>query len=59
MLLTVVLLRNRIMHHEPIHHRDLAADHRKVYRILSFLSSDMVLLAKALDRVPGDPCPPG
>ena len=51
-LLAMVLLRNRIMHHEPIHHRDLRADHYKVYRILGYLSPDLAVVAKALDRVP-------
>jgi hypothetical protein len=46
------LLRNRIMRHEPIHHRDLAADHRKIYRLLGYPSPDVALAAKALDRVP-------
>ena len=35
-LLAMVLFRNRIMHHEPIHHRDLAADHAKIYRLLGY-----------------------
>jgi hypothetical protein len=51
-LLTMVLLRNRIMHHEPIHHRDLAADHRKLYRLLGYLSPDSAKQALTLDRVP-------
>src|SRR5215470_14728240 len=51
-LLTMVLLRNRIMHHEPVHHRDLAADHRKLYRILGYLSVELLLAAKEFDRVP-------
>jgi hypothetical protein len=51
-LLAMVFLRNRIMHHEPIHHRDLRADHRKVYRILGFLSPELAAVATGLDRVP-------
>jgi len=51
-LLAMVLLRNRIMHHEPIHHRDLRADHGKVYRLLSHLSPQLARLATSLDRVP-------
>lgn len=47
----MVLLRNRIMHHEPIHHRDLAADHRTLYRLLSYVSADAVARAGQLDRV--------
>jgi hypothetical protein len=50
-LLTMVLLRNRIMHHEPICHRDLPADHRKLYRMLGYLSADAVVRAVQLDRV--------
>lgn len=50
-LWTMVLLRNRIMHHEPIHHRDLAADHRKLYRLLGYLSPDCAKQALAMDRV--------
>jgi len=49
--LTMVLFRNRIMHHEPIHHRDLLADHRKVYQLFGYLSPDAVKCALALDRV--------
>ena len=48
----MVFLRNRIMHHEPIHHRDLRADHRKVYRILGYLSPELAAVATGLDRVP-------
>jgi hypothetical protein len=50
-LLSMVLLRNRIMHHEPIHHRDLAADHRKVYRLLGYISPDSAKHALRMDRV--------
>src|SRR5262249_52502470 len=52
-LLATVYLRNRIMHHEPIHHRDLGADHRTIYRILSYLSPDIAVVGGTLDRVPG------
>lgn len=51
-LWSVVLLRNRIMHHEPVHHRDLAADHAKIYRLLGYLNPLLVKEAKALDRFP-------
>ena len=50
---TMLLLRNRIMHHEPIHHRDLAADRAKIYRLLGYLSPAMAVELEALDRVPG------
>jgi hypothetical protein len=48
----MLYLRNRVMHHEPIHHRDLAADRAKIYRLLSYLSRDMSMQLQALDRVP-------
>lgn len=51
-LLSMVLLRNRIMHHEPIHHRDLGADHAKLHRLLGYLSPELAKEAQALDRVP-------
>jgi hypothetical protein len=50
-LLSMVLLRNRIMHHEPIHHRDLAADHRKLYRLLGYISPESAVRALTMDRV--------
>ncbi|GAA1256084.1 hypothetical protein GCM10009609_19070 [Pseudonocardia aurantiaca] len=45
-------LRNRIMHHEPIHHRHLQADHDTVYRLLAHLSEEMVHELAARDGVP-------
>lgn len=51
-LWSVVLLRNRIMHHEPVHHRDLAADHAKIYRLLGYVSPVLVKEIQALDRFP-------
>ncbi|WP_203906615.1 hypothetical protein [Rhizocola hellebori] len=45
------LLRNRIMHHEPIHHRDLTADHRKIYRLIQYIDRASAKEANALDRV--------
>ncbi|MFI5607196.1 hypothetical protein [Amycolatopsis sp. NPDC051903] len=47
---TVLLFRNRIMHHEPIHHRHLEADHATILRLLGYLSSDMVSQLTAYDR---------
>lgn len=46
------LLRNRIMHHEPIHHRDLAADRRKVYELMGYLDAALAKEVSAMDRVP-------
>lgn len=51
-LLTIVFLRNRIMHHEPIHHRHLMADHGTIYRLLSYVSPDLVAQLAPFDRVP-------
>ncbi|MGW3458268.1 hypothetical protein ACWDE9_01335 [Streptomyces olivaceoviridis] len=51
-LWSLVLLRNRIMHHEPIHHRDLAADHAKIYRMLGYLDPQLAKEAQAMDRFP-------
>ncbi|WP_246170261.1 hypothetical protein [Pseudonocardia hierapolitana] len=48
----VLVLRNRIMHHEPIHHRHLEADHATVYRLLRQLSPEVVEELLPRDRVP-------
>lgn len=52
-LQAMVLLRNRIMHHEPIHDRPLAEYHAQLYRVLGYISPDVANEAIALDRVPG------
>ncbi len=44
--------RNRIMHHEPIHHRHLEADHSTIYRVLSCINSEAASGIRHLDRVP-------
>lgn len=49
---TMRLLRNRIMHHEPIHHRDLSADHRKIFELLGYIDPAIERQASLLDRVP-------
>lgn len=49
---SLVLLRNRIMHHEPVHHRDLSADHAKIYRMLCYISPELAIEAKMMDRFP-------
>ncbi|MFC6018971.1 hypothetical protein ACFP2T_22525 [Plantactinospora solaniradicis] len=46
------LLRNRIMHYEPIHHRDLLADHTKLYRLLNYVDAVAAKEVAAMDRVP-------
>jgi hypothetical protein len=51
-LLSMVYLRNRIMHHEPIHHRDLPKDHEKIYRLLGYISPETAKEAQMMDRVP-------
>ncbi|MCZ9344618.1 hypothetical protein NGM37_43415, partial [Streptomyces sp. TRM76130] len=51
-LWSLVLLRNRIMHHEPVHHRDLAADHAKIYRMIGYLDPELSKEAQAMDRFP-------
>lgn len=45
------LFRNRIMHHEPIHNRHLAADHQKVYRLLGYIEPDAITWLREFDRV--------
>lgn len=49
---TMVLLRNRVMHHEPIHHRDLAADHAKAYRLIGYIEPEVIEWLRTFDRVP-------
>ncbi|MBM7436697.1 hypothetical protein [Streptomyces sp. HB132] len=51
-LWSLVLLRNRVMHHEPVYMRHLAADHAKIYRLLGYLSPALVPEARAMDRFP-------
>ncbi|WP_328506795.1 hypothetical protein [Streptomyces sp. NBC_00391] len=51
-LTSLVLLRNRVMHHEPVHHRHLAADHDTLYRVLGYLSPEFAKEAQAMDRFP-------
>jgi hypothetical protein len=48
---TMLLLRNRIMHYEPIHHRHLEADHQTILRLLGYLSPSMVEQLKSYDQV--------
>lgn len=48
---TMLLFRNRIMHHEPIHHRHLEADHRTILRLLGYLSPAMAEQLKSYDQV--------
>jgi hypothetical protein len=45
-------LRNRIAHHEPLHRRDLAADHARVMRLLAYISPGYAAWVAEHDRVP-------
>jgi hypothetical protein len=49
---TIMLFRNRIMHHEPIHHRHLDADHGTIRTLLGYLSPDLARRVEPRDRVP-------
>lgn len=51
-LTSLVLLRNRVMHHEPVHHRHLEADRDTIYRVLGYLSPEFAKEAQAMDRLP-------
>ncbi|WP_262061469.1 hypothetical protein [Streptomyces sp. STR69] len=51
-LTSLVLLRNRVTHHEPVHHRHLAADHDTIYRVLGYVSPELAKQALAMDRFP-------
>ena len=44
--------RNRVMHHEPVHHRHLAADHAKIYTLLGYIEPEAVAWLREFDRVP-------
>lgn|SRR5262249_28363375 len=48
---TIRLLRNRISHLEPIHHRDLTADHRKIMRVVGYISDEAVKFIRQHERV--------
>ncbi|MEU8192862.1 hypothetical protein AB0C10_03655 [Microbispora amethystogenes] len=50
-LVSLVLFRNRVMHHEPVHTRDLAADHAKLCRMLGYLAPEAAGLLARMDRV--------
>ncbi|MFD4672059.1 hypothetical protein ACFWNN_20170 [Lentzea sp. NPDC058450] len=51
-LMSLLVLRNRVMHHEPIHRRDLRADHAMLYRVCGYLSTDLVTEVALVDQVP-------
>ncbi|WP_433168210.1 hypothetical protein [Kribbella sp. CA-247076] len=45
-------LRNRIAHHEPVHARDLAADHHRVLDVAGRISPRLSARIQAVSRVP-------
>jgi hypothetical protein len=45
-------LRNRIAHHEPIHRRDLAADHRRILDVAERISRRLSERIDLVSRVP-------
>ncbi|MGW5607329.1 hypothetical protein ACWEWI_14730 [Streptomyces sp. NPDC003753] len=49
-LWSLVRLRNRVMHHEPIHDGDLESDHARIYRVLGALGPDLAKEVWAMDR---------
>ncbi|MFE1288781.1 hypothetical protein [Streptomyces sp. NPDC058751] len=49
-LWAVVRLRNRVMHHEPIHEEDLDGDHARIYRVLDALGPDLAKEVRTMDR---------
>jgi hypothetical protein len=49
---TMRLFRNRIMHHEPVHHRHLEKDHETALRLVGYMSPELVRELEAFDRVP-------
>ncbi|MBA8946131.1 hypothetical protein ACWDY7_31800 [Streptomyces calvus] len=51
-LSSLVLLRNRVMHHEPVHHRHLSADHDTICRVLGYLSPELAKESQMMDRFP-------
>lgn len=44
--------RNRIMHHEPVYHRRLSVDHKRIYELVGYLVPEMLGRLEAVDRVP-------
>lgn len=50
-LLSVVLFRNRIAHHEHVYTRDLTADLAKIRRLLGYLSAELVVQMDGVCRV--------
>ncbi len=45
-------LRNRIAHHEPIHERDLALDHRELLEVVGWICADSRAWIESASRTP-------
>jgi hypothetical protein len=48
----VLCLRNRVMHHQPIHRRDLKVDRHMIYQLYDHISSDLAAAVRLVDQVP-------
>lgn len=44
--------RNRVAHHEPVHHRDLTADHHRIIDIAGLMHTDLASFIAEHSRVP-------
>lgn len=47
----LLLLRNRISHHEPIHRLALDADHERIYKVIRYLNPDAARALRTFDNV--------
>ncbi len=45
-------LRNRIAHHEPIHRRNLARDHRQILEVVGWICADSCSWVESVTRTP-------
>jgi hypothetical protein len=45
-------LRNRIMHHEPVHMRYLEADHQRIHELAEWLAPGATIMLESVDRLP-------
>jgi hypothetical protein len=48
----VYTLRNRVAHHEPIHHLDLAQHHQSVLEVTAYIDPDVERWLRSISRVP-------
>ncbi|QMU74232.1 hypothetical protein GXP74_34145 [Streptacidiphilus sp. P02-A3a] len=51
-LQSLLKLRNRISHHEPIHHLPLEADHATIYEVLRYVNPDAARELRSYDQLP-------